>query len=137
MPKRVGLWAQLSLLLALGIALLGVCLQQGGLAPFWGGLLLAFGEAALVGGLADWFAVRALFAHPLGLPFPHTAVIPRNRRRITHEVSNLVLTEWLPLSVLSARASRRSTLSASLCCRWSSRYGRACANCFVMLGANC
>src|SRR5437764_751569 len=98
MPGRVDRWARLSLLLALGLAGLGLYLHQTRTAPFWGGLLLAFGEAALVGGLADWFAVRALFVHPLGLPFPHTAVIPRNRRRITREVCNLVLTEWLPLS---------------------------------------
>ena len=38
----------------------------------------AFAEAAMVGGLADWFAVTALFRHPLGLPIPHTAIIPRN-----------------------------------------------------------
>lgn len=45
-------------------------------------LLLAFSEAALVGGLADWFAVTALFRRPLGLPFPHTAIIPSNKDRI-------------------------------------------------------
>jgi uncharacterized membrane-anchored protein YjiN (DUF445 family) len=39
----------------------------------------AFAEAALVGGLADWFAVTALFRHPLGLPIPHTAIIPAAR----------------------------------------------------------
>src|SRR5579864_5325971 len=66
-------------------------------------LLLALGLAALVGGLADWFAVRALFAHPLGLPFPHTAIIPRNRRRITQEIRELVLKEWLPLPVLRSK----------------------------------
>jgi uncharacterized membrane-anchored protein YjiN (DUF445 family) len=36
----------------------------------------------MVGGLADWFAVTALFRHPLGLPIPHTAIIPRNKDRI-------------------------------------------------------
>ncbi|MEE1694085.1 DUF445 family protein, partial [Klebsiella pneumoniae] len=39
----------------------------------------AFAEAGMVGGLADWFAVTALFRHPLGLPIPHTAIIPRNK----------------------------------------------------------
>ncbi len=42
----------------------------------------AFAEAALVGGLADWFAVTALFRHPMGLPIPHTAIIPRSKDRI-------------------------------------------------------
>ena len=46
------------------------------------GFVQAFAEAAMVGGLADWFAVTALFRHPLGLPIPHTAIIPRNKDRI-------------------------------------------------------
>ncbi|RZM10294.1 MAG: DUF445 family protein, partial [Sphingomonas sp.] len=46
------------------------------------GFVRAFAEAAMVGGLADWFAVTALFRHPLGLPIPHTAIIPRNKDRI-------------------------------------------------------
>src|SRR5436309_13907510 len=45
-------------------------------------LLRAIAEAALVGGLADWFAVTALFRHPLGLPIPHTAIVPANKDRI-------------------------------------------------------
>lgn len=49
---------------------------------FWTSLIAAVAEAAMVGGLADWFAVTALFRHPLGLPIPHTAVIPRNQERI-------------------------------------------------------
>ena len=48
----------------------------------WLGWVKAFAEAAMVGGLADWFAVTALFRHPLGLPIPHTAIIPRNKDRI-------------------------------------------------------
>ncbi|WP_368855491.1 DUF445 family protein, partial [Klebsiella pneumoniae] len=46
------------------------------------GYVRAFAEAAMVGGLADWFAVTALFRHPLHLPIPHTAIIPRNKDRI-------------------------------------------------------
>ena len=46
------------------------------------GFIKAFAEAAMVGGLADWFAVTALFRHPLGLPIPHTAIIPRSKARI-------------------------------------------------------
>jgi uncharacterized membrane-anchored protein YjiN (DUF445 family) len=99
---RIDRWAKGSLLAALIIALIGVALERT-VAPFWGGLLKAFGEAALVGGLADWFAVRALFAHPFGIPFPHTALIPRNRRRIVREIRDLVLHEWLPPSLLTAR----------------------------------
>jgi uncharacterized membrane-anchored protein YjiN (DUF445 family) len=100
---RIDRLARLALVAALGLAIFGRVLAQSGLTPFWGGLLLAFGEAALVGGLADWFAVRALFAHPFGIPFPHTALIPRNRRRIVQEISNLVQHEWLPPSLFKAK----------------------------------
>lgn len=101
--NRVERWARGSLLVALVLALVGKILDRSGIAPFWGGLLFAFGEAALVGGLADWFAVRALFVHPFGIPFPHTAIIPRNRRRIVHEIRELVQNEWLPRSLLTAK----------------------------------
>ena len=48
----------------------------------WLAYVKAFAEAAMVGALADWFAVVALFRHPLGLPIPHTAILPRNQARI-------------------------------------------------------
>jgi uncharacterized membrane-anchored protein YjiN (DUF445 family) len=102
-PARIERLARWALVVALGLAVAGKALAQSGLAPFWGGLLLAFGEAALVGGLADWFAVRALFVHPFGIPFPHTAIIPRNRRRIVKEISHLVQNEWLPPSLFKAK----------------------------------
>jgi uncharacterized membrane-anchored protein YjiN (DUF445 family) len=103
-PQRVGFWAVGMLLFALVLVAVGSVLQRSHVSPFWGGLVLAFGEAALVGGLADWFAVRALFAHPLGIRiFPHTALIPRNRARITREISNLVQHEWLTKDMMLSR----------------------------------
>src|SRR3981081_1860572 len=54
------------------------------------GFLAAFAEAATIGGLADWFAVVALFRHPLGLPIPHTAIIPNNRHRIATSLGEFV-----------------------------------------------
>lgn len=80
-----------------GLAL-GVLFSAAGLAilafPFrhawWGGLLLAVGEAGVVGGLADWFAVTALFRRPLGLPIPHTALIPANWRLMARRVATMV-----------------------------------------------
>ena len=48
--------------------------QEGG-APTWVGYVRAAAEAGMIGGLADWFAVTALFRHPLGIPIPHTALI--------------------------------------------------------------
>jgi uncharacterized membrane-anchored protein YjiN (DUF445 family) len=56
----------------------------------WGGLLLAMGEAGVVGGLADWFAVTAIFRRPLGLPIPHTGLIPRNWERMAERVGSMV-----------------------------------------------
>jgi uncharacterized membrane-anchored protein YjiN (DUF445 family) len=100
--NRISRIARLSLLLALAIAFLGLWLKESKEAVFIGGLLLAFGEAALVGGLADWFAVRALFVHPFGIPFPHSALIPRNRQRIVAELRSLVEHEWLPKQMLQS-----------------------------------
>ena len=57
----------------------------------WLSFVKAFAEAAMVGGLADWFAVTALFRHPLGLPIPHTAIIPRNKDRIGEALATFAL----------------------------------------------
>ncbi len=59
------------------------------------GFVRAFAEAAMVGGLADWFAVTALFRHPMGLPIPHTAIIPRNKNRIGDTLARFLLTNFL------------------------------------------
>lgn len=62
----------------------------------WGGALLHGGfEAGLVGGLADWFAVTALFRHPLGIPIPHTALLPRNRDKVVRSLIQAIETELL------------------------------------------
>lgn len=63
--------------------------------PVWGELLHGGFEAGLVGGLADWFAVTALFRHPLGLPIPRTALIPNNRKRITNALVSMLKNDWL------------------------------------------
>ncbi len=59
-------------------------------ATWWGGFLLAIAEAGIVGGLADWFAVTALFRRPLGLPIPHTGLIPRNWELLATRVGTMV-----------------------------------------------
>jgi uncharacterized membrane-anchored protein YjiN (DUF445 family) len=63
----------------------------------------AFAEAAMVGGLADWFAVTALFRHPLGLPIPHTAIIPRNKDRIGEALARFIQENFLIPSVVARR----------------------------------
>ena len=57
--------------------------------------LRAFSEAGIAGALADWYAVVALFRHPLGLPFPHTAIIPKNKDRIADSVGAFIETHFL------------------------------------------
>ena len=82
-PRRLAL---VVLLGAGGLALLAFPFR----ATWWGGLLLAVGEAGVVGGLADWFAVTALFRRPLGLPIPHTALIPANWELLAVRVGTMV-----------------------------------------------
>lgn len=64
------------------------------------GLIKAGAEAAMVGGLADWFAVVALFRHPMGLPIPHTAIIPASKDRIAENLASFVREKFLNPKVL-------------------------------------
>ena len=70
--------------------------------PEWVMLLRAVAEAALVGGLADWFAVTALFRHPLGLPIPHTAIVPSNKDRIGEGLARFLDRHFLTRELLVA-----------------------------------
>ena len=79
--------------------------------PAWG-YVNAFAEAAMVGGLADWFAVTALFRHPLGLPIPHTAIIPKKKDRIADTMAQFLRDNFLPPSVV-ARRMRRMNVAGS------------------------
>ncbi len=88
-----------ALLVALGALLLSHRMGRQG----WWGWVGAFAEAATVGALADWFAVTALFRHPLGVPIPHTAIIPRNRRRLTDALAQFVRDKFLDKEVLLQR----------------------------------
>lgn len=79
-------------LLVMGVGFLGTIPYQD---YFWVNLLQGGFEAGLVGGLADWFAVTALFRHPLGIPIPHTALLPKNRDRMTNGLVTTLKTDWL------------------------------------------
>ncbi|MFC3323764.1 DUF445 domain-containing protein [Mesorhizobium cantuariense] len=61
----------------------------------WLGFVAAFAEAATIGGLADWYAVVALFRRPLGLPIPHTAIIPENQHRIADNLGRFIEVNFL------------------------------------------
>ena len=67
------------------------------------GYAIAFTEAAMVGGLADWFAVTALFRRPLGLPIPHTAIIPVNKDRIADSMASFLRDNFLTPQVVARR----------------------------------
>ena len=69
----------------------------------WVGYVKAFAEAAMVGALADWFAVTALFRHPLRLPIPHTAIIPRRKDQIGRSLGTFVEENFLTAEVLGER----------------------------------
>jgi uncharacterized membrane-anchored protein YjiN (DUF445 family) len=103
--KRAGLrrmrWLATGLLIVmLGLLALGLALRTR-----WPGLdwLVAFAEAATVGAVADWFAVVALFRRPLGLPIPHTALIPRNKDRIGAELGRFIEQHFLTPENVTAK----------------------------------
>ncbi len=104
-------------LVATGLLVLmaGVFLASRALEPqhsVWG-FVRAFAEAAMVGGLADWFAVTALFRHPLALPIPHTAIIPRNKDRIGDQLAQFLREYFLVPAVVARRMGRMDVAGAA------------------------
>src|SRR2546426_34267 len=82
----------------------------------WLGWVRATAEASLVGGLADWFAVTALFRHPLGLPIPHTAIVATRKERIGRILGNFVQNHFLSRDVIAANL--RAVHPAERAARW-------------------
>ncbi|MCB5425313.1 DUF445 domain-containing protein [Altererythrobacter sp. CC-YST694] len=80
--------------------------------PAWG-YARAFAEAAMVGGLADWFAVTALFRRPLGLPIPHTAIIPENKDRIADTMAAFLQANFLTPAVVARRMQAMNLAQAA------------------------
>src|SRR5262249_31763170 len=80
------------------------------------GFLAAFAEAAAIGGLADWYAVVALFRRPLGLPIPHTAIIPANQQRIAEKLGEFIERNFLDAAPVEAKL--RSIDFASFIADW-------------------
>src|SRR3954447_1748532 len=80
--------------------------------PAWG-FVRAFREAGLGGGVADWFAGTALFRPPLGLPIPHTAIIPRNKDRIGDALAAFLKDNFLTPSVVARRMKRVDVAGAA------------------------
>jgi uncharacterized membrane-anchored protein YjiN (DUF445 family) len=95
--------------LALFVLLAAVALAAAAIpfrATWWGGWILAVAEAGIVGGLADWFAVTALFRRPLGLPIPHTAIIPTNWELMAERVGTMVGDRVLTKEYVTREVSR-------------------------------
>lgn len=69
----------------------------------WLGYVRAAAEAAMIGGIADWFAVTALFRHPLGIPIPHTAIIPARKDRVGRTLGGFVQKNFLAPDVIASR----------------------------------
>jgi len=90
-----------ALLVVMGIGYFAAV--RSGLSGTWMDLFRAGTEAALVGGLADWFAVTALFRRPLGLPIPHTAVIPNSKERIGQGLGRFIERHFLDPELVAAR----------------------------------
>ena len=87
------------------VAMAGLYFVAAALTPAYPGFsyVRAFAEAAMVGGLADWFAVTALFRRPLGLPIPHTAVIPNGKDRIAETLAHFIVSNFLDPELVSRR----------------------------------
>jgi uncharacterized membrane-anchored protein YjiN (DUF445 family) len=94
----------LSFLLGATVIFLGTVLWHD--APAWVGYVKATAEAGMVGALADWFAVTALFRHPLGIPIPHTAIIPNKKDVLGDSLGDFVGTNFLSEQVVRDRLSR-------------------------------
>ncbi len=77
------------------------------------GYVMAFAEAAMVGALADWFAVTALFRRPLGLPIPHTAIIPTNKDRIADTMAGFLRAHFLTPQVVARRMGQMNIARAA------------------------
>jgi uncharacterized membrane-anchored protein YjiN (DUF445 family) len=86
--------------LLVGMIVLFVATEMIGARGFWGELVHAASEAGIVGGMADWFAVTALFRHPLGLPIPHTAILAHNKDRIGRALGRFIERSFLTPDVL-------------------------------------
>lgn len=108
--KRRDLWRMKALatgLLASATAIYLFCrwTESRGAGGDWVGYLRAASEAGMVGALADWFAVTALFRHPLGLPIPHTAIIRRKKDQLGASLGSFVGTNFLAPEVVSAKVN--------------------------------
>ena len=79
--------------------------QSRGYDSWWLGLIRAGAEAGMIGGIADWFAVTALFRHPLGIPIPHTALLPKQKDKLGDTLSTFVGENFLNAQLITEKVS--------------------------------
>src|ERR1700756_2210453 len=91
-----------TLVLVAALALFAIAKALVGTHPAFG-FVAAFAEAATIGGLADWYAVVALFRRPLGLPIPHTAIIQSNQHRIADKLGEFIEVHFLEAVPVEAK----------------------------------
>ncbi|WP_079191556.1 DUF445 domain-containing protein [Streptomyces sp. CB00455] len=91
------------LILVALVYVLATCARHAWGAGDWAAYVAAAAEAGMVGALADWFAVTALFRHPLGLPIPHTAIIPTKKDQLGVSLGEFVGENFLSSDVVAAR----------------------------------
>src|ERR1700749_905674 len=101
--RRMRTIATLLLLLMIAVYILTAAFER-----HWPGLayVRAFAEAGMIGACADWFAVVALFRHPLGIPIPHTAIIPSNKARIGPALGRFITNNFLDVRVAHERLAQ-------------------------------
>jgi len=102
--RRMKVVAVGALVLAAIIYVIAFVLERDGVG--WAGYVRAAAEAGMVGALADWFAVTALFKRPLGLPIPHTAIIPTRKNAIGRNLGDFIGTNFLAEDVVRGRIRR-------------------------------
>ena len=95
-------WRATSLLILAALVFVA-CLVIGEETGAWVGYVKATAEASMVGALADWFAVTALFRHPLRIPIPHTAIIPNKKDQIGASLGTFIQQNFLTESVLEEK----------------------------------
>ncbi|QPC88043.1 DUF445 family protein [Mesorhizobium sp. NBSH29] len=117
---RIKMVAGLTLVLCLVVLAIGKSLEPHNA---FAGFVAAFAEAAAIGGIADWYAVVALFRRPLGLPIPHTAIIPANQARIAENLGSFIETNFLARETVAGKL--REVDFARLVADWLSERRRA------------
>lgn len=118
--RRVKIIATLALVLCVAVFLVARAFEN---AIPWLAYVAAFAEAAAIGGLADWYAVVALFRRPLGLPIPHTAIIARNKDRIADNLGHFIEANFLAAAPVRDRLGQVDF--AMLVANWLVDRGRA------------